>query len=72
MSNNVVIDSRQWTRRGFLAASAAGAAAAGLFSLTGCAPKGQAEEGLAQTGEAMPIDEGMWIAAACWDNCGGR
>lgn len=72
MSNNAVTDSRQWTRRGFLAASAAGAAVAGLTSLAGCAPKVPADEELAQTGNEAPIDEGTWIAAACWDNCGGR
>ncbi|MDE8702477.1 molybdopterin-dependent oxidoreductase [Adlercreutzia equolifaciens] len=60
------------TRRGFLKGSAAGALAAGsLSSLAACAPQTSGDS-LAETGEKAPVDEGTWIAAACWDNCGGR
>ena len=72
MSNTIAADGRRLTRRSFLAATAAGAAAAGLASLTGCAPQPSASGSLAETGDQAPIDEGTWIAAACWDNCGGR
>ena len=69
-----VLKSSALTRRTFLKGSAAAAVSAGaLASLAACAPKGagDGEEVLSDTG-ATAIDEGTWIAAACWDNCGGR
>lgn len=60
------------TRRSFLKGTAAGAMAAGsLSALAACAPQTQSDD-LAATGEKAPVDEGTWIAAACWSNCGGR
>ena len=62
------------SRRGFLKGSAVAAVSAGaLSSLVACAPSSPApKEGLAGTAGATSVDEGTWIAAACWDNCGGR
>ena len=62
------------SRRGFLKGSAVAAVSAGaLSSLVACAPSSPApKEGLAGTAGATSVDEGIWIAAACWDNCGGR
>ena len=59
---------------GFLKGSAVAAVSAGaLSSLVACAPSSPApKEGLAGTAGATSVDEGIWIAAACWDNCGGR
>ena len=60
------------TRRGFLKGSAAGVLAAGsLSTLAACAPQTQ-DEALSETGTDAPVDEGTWISAACWHNCGGR
>ena len=58
MSNTIAADGRRLTRRSFLAATAAGAAAAGLASLTGCASQPSASGSLAETGDQAPIDEG--------------
>lgn len=73
MSDSHLIGTRAGlTRRSFLKGTAAGALAAGsLSALSACAPQSPSDS-LATTGDAAPVDEGTWIAAACWDNCGGR
>ena len=63
------VSGRSLSRRGFVAGSAALAGAFAGFSLQACSPG--AGDGAADAG-SQTDDEGTWIAAACWDNCGGR
>ena len=63
------VSGRSLSRRGFVAGSAALAGAFAGFSLQACSPG--AGDGAADAG-GQTDDEGTWIAAACWDNCGGR
>lgn len=68
-----IIDSvagNAFTRRNFLAGSAAFAAALGGASMLSACSTGEKEETLGP--DSGPADEGTWISAACWDNCGGR
>ena len=68
-----IIDSvagNAFTRRNFLAGSAAFAAALGGASMLSACSTGKKEETLGP--DSGPADEGTWISAACWDNCGGR
>lgn len=52
------------SRRNFLKASAVGAAA---LTLPGCS------NSLTEAGADVALDnEGKWVSAACWHNCGGR
>jgi anaerobic dimethyl sulfoxide reductase subunit A len=66
MSTTSTTGARAVSRRTFVGASAAlfGALAASS-SLTACAP-------VAHDKESTAADEGEWISAACWHNCGGR
>ena len=52
---------RELSRRSFLAIGAAAACAVAGCGLAASAPR-----------VAGASEEGEWIAAACWDNCGGR
>ena len=65
------------SRRSFVKATAATAALAAGSSLAACAPTSTTStEGGADTttdGQAtMAGEEGTWVTAACWHNCGGR
>ncbi len=58
-------------RRSFMKAGAAATVALAGGSLVACSsPSGSSDE-LATTGET-PAEEGTWLTAACWHNCGGR
>lgn len=58
------------TRRSFLKTTGAATAALAVGgSLVACAPAAKAD---AADEEAVETDEGMWVTAACWHNCGGR
>lgn len=66
-------DSGNVSRRSFIQMSAGITTLTALGGLSGCAPKleavdEEATESLAATGE----ENGEWITAACWHNCGGR
>lgn len=60
------VSDKQLSRRNFLKATAAGTAS---LALAGCG------SGLTSVGEnvnALGEEQGEWIPAACWHNCGGR
>lgn len=60
------INDKKISRRNFLKATAAGTAS---LALAGCG------SGLTSVGEnvnALGEEQGEWISAACWHNCGGR
>ena len=58
------------TRRSFLKTTGAATAALAVGgSLVACAPAAKAD---AADEEAAETDEGTWVTAACWHNCGGR
>ena len=59
------------SRRGFVKASAAATAAAGLAgALTACAPKSENAVELSETGEQNPEEGATWIPVSCWLGCG--
>lgn len=55
---------KRFSRRKFLAASAAGVAS---LALPGCG-----NQLTATSGNVTTTGEGKWVPAACWNNCGGR
>lgn len=59
------------SRRDFVKASAAAAAALSATGLAGCAPNSVEKVDEAQ-GTTRDIVSGEWKTAACWHNCGGR
>ncbi|WP_281653928.1 molybdopterin-dependent oxidoreductase [Eggerthella sinensis] len=66
------ISGKALSRRRFVAGSAALAASlAASSSLVACQPSGQ-DAGSATGSAESADDEGVWISAACWHNCGGR
>ncbi|MEA5022078.1 Dimethyl sulfoxide reductase DmsA [bioreactor metagenome] len=60
------IINKQINRRNFLKASAIGAAG---LALPGCSSSTLTNTGVDATADG---NEGQWITAACWHNCGGR
>ncbi len=62
------IQERKIGRRSFLGW---GAAVAGAAALTG-AGSGLVKVGPSKAHAAAPAEEGQWLSAACWHNCGGR
>lgn len=61
--------SKSISRRGFLGASAAVAASVAVLSATGCSSESTLDK---HELPVDPADEGKWVPAACWHNCGGR
>ena len=60
------------SRRGFVKAGAAAAALAAGSSLVACSPSSEdGTEAESAQGTAAG-EEGTWVTAACWHNCGGR
>lgn len=57
------------SRRSFVQGSALAASLLATGSLAACAPQ---KNDLAETNSVPAESEGEWIAAACWNNCGGR
>lgn len=63
------ISERALSRRRFVAGSAVLAASlAASSSLVACQANGQGQ----QEASTAPAEDGEWISAACWHNCGGR
>ncbi|NPD30920.1 molybdopterin-dependent oxidoreductase [Eggerthellaceae bacterium zg-1084] len=69
LDEGVVLDRRMFVRAG--TATAAALAAGG--SLTACAPRtGTAAGSKGASTTVANGEEGVWVTAACWHNCGGR
>lgn len=67
------IQSSGISRRGFVKASAAAAAALSVAGIAGCAPNSVEETAEETAGsEQRDLVSGEWKPAACWHNCGGR
>ena len=67
------IQSSGISRRGFVKASAAAAAALSVAGIAGCAPNDVEEVGETSGVEQQrDLISGEWKSAACWHNCGGR
>lgn len=60
------INDKKISRRNFLKATAAGTAS---LALTGC---GSSLTSVGEKVNALGEEQGEWIPAACWHNCGGR
>lgn len=62
-------------RRQFVQASAAVAASAAALASFGCSPQAEVKETDSYDGHTLPTnaeEDGTWVPAACWHNCGGR
>lgn len=67
------IQSSGISRRGFVKASAAAAAALSVAGIAGCAPNSVEETAEETAGsEQRDLVSGEWKTASCWHNCGGR
>lgn len=66
------IQSSGISRRGFVKASAAAAAALSVAGIAGCAPNTVQESEETPSADQRDLVSGEWRAAACWHNCGGR
>lgn len=60
------------TRRKFVEASTVAAAGAALLSATGCSSEASLDAADKHELPTDPAEDGEWIPAACWHNCGGR
>ena len=67
------IQSSGISRRGFVKASAAAAAALSVAGIAGCAPNSVEETAEETAGsEQRDLVSGEWKVSPCWHNCGGR
>lgn len=60
------------SRRGFIEASAAVIAGAAALGAVGCSSESSVEASGKYELPTDPAEDGEWVSAACWHNCGGR